>query len=214
VVRASRTIHCAGGAANVAMNIAGLGAKATIIGFVGEDEDAGALNADLAAAGVGAALVPLPDFPTTSKLRIVSSNQQMLRVDFEETGSHPKRAYEGLIQRAREVIRSCSAIVLSNYAKGALSDLVCATVISQARMLGIPALVDPKSPTFEKYRNATTVCPHLHELSVAASHSGKDLEELLDIGERFVEQYGFDFLIITLAERRTERHAEARFGCS
>ena len=201
VVRGSRTIHCPGGAANVAMNIAGLGAKATIIGFVGDDENARALHADLAAAGVGTALVRLPDFPTTSKLRIVSSNQQMLRVDFEKTGTHPEAAYEKLIQQAIEVMPTCSAVVLSDYAKGALSELVCATVIRKARILGIPVLVDPKSPSFEKYRNATTVCPNLHELSAAAGESGKDLETLLDIGERFVEQYGFDFLTITLAEK-------------
>lgn len=102
-----RTIHCPGGAANVVMNIASLGAKARIIGFVGEDEDAGALNADLAAAGVSTALVPLPDFPTTSKLRILSSNQQMLHVDFEKAGTHPEAAYEKLIGQAREVIPSC-----------------------------------------------------------------------------------------------------------
>lgn len=201
VVRGSHATHCPGGAANVAMNVAGLGAKATIVGFVGEDEDAEALDSDLAAAGVCPSFVTLPQFPTTSKLRILSSNQQMLRLDFEKVGPAPQEAYEELIERAREVIPTCSAVVLSDYAKGVLSDHVCAVVIHDARRLGIPVLVDPKSPTFEKYRNATTVCPNLKELSIVAHESSEDVDKLLSKCERFVEEYGFDFLTVTLAEK-------------
>jgi len=201
VVCCSHATHSPGGAANVAMNIARLGAKATIIGFVGEDEDANALDSALAAAGVTSAVLSLPGFPTTSKLRILSGNQQMLRIDCEKAGARPQVAYEQLIQQAREVIPTCSAVVLSDYAKGVLSDLVCAVLIKDARTLGIPVLVDPKSPTFEKYRNATTICPNLKELSLAAHDSGEDFEKLLDICERFVEEYGLDFLTVTLAEK-------------
>ncbi len=200
VVNASRFSQRPGGAANVAMNLAGLGAKATLIGFVGEDEDAETLRIGLNAAGVTATLVSVPDFPTTSKLRILSNNQQMLRVDFEQVRSRPGAFYENVIQTAREVIPSCSAVVLSDYGKGALSDFVCAVIIDEANAHGIPVLVDPKSSTFEKYRNATTVCPNLHELSLAAGGSDKDLEKLFDIGERYVEQYGFSFLTVTLGE--------------
>lgn len=201
VVHGSRSTHCPGGAANVAMNIAGLGAKATVVGFVGEDEDADSLRETLQNAGVDASLVPAAGFPTTSKMRILSSNQQMLRVDFEKAGNRSSVDYERLIQQAREVIPNCSAVVLSDYAKGVLNNLVCAVIINDARTLGIPVLVDPKSPTFEKYRDATTVCPNLKELSLAAGESSADLEKLFDVGERFVEQYGFDFLTVTLAEK-------------
>jgi D-beta-D-heptose 7-phosphate kinase / D-beta-D-heptose 1-phosphate adenosyltransferase len=201
VVHSSRATQCPGGAGNVAMNLVGLGAKATLIGFVGEDEDAEVLKTELAAAGVRAALVSVPDFPTTAKLRILSSNQQMLRVDTEKSGSRPSSAYEQLIQQAREVMPFCSAVVLSDYAKGVLSDLVCSVIINDARTLGIPVLVDPKSATFEKYRNATTVCPNLLELSLAANDSSNDLKKLFDIAEQYVELYGFDFLTITLGEK-------------
>ncbi len=219
VVHGSHSTHSPGGAANVAMNLVGLGAKATVIGFVGEDEDARSLNLELLGAGVSAALVSVPDFPTISKLRILSSNQQMLRLDFEKKGKRPEVCYESLIREAREVISSCSAVVLSDYAKGVLSDHVCSVIIDDARTLGIPVLVDPKSRTFEKYRNATTVCPNLHELSLTASDSSGDIETLLDIGERYVEQYGFDYLTVTLGEkgiavvrkgRRTHAPAVAR----
>jgi D-beta-D-heptose 7-phosphate kinase/D-beta-D-heptose 1-phosphate adenosyltransferase len=201
VVHGSHACHRPGGASNVAMNVVGLGARATIIGFVGEDEEASALKGSLTTAGVNVSFIATPDFPTTSKLRILSRNQQMLRVDFEKIGSRPESAYEKLIHQAREAISSCSAVVLSDYAKGALDEHVCGVIINDARTLGIPVLVDPKSPTFEKYRNATTVCPNLQELAAAAHYSGRDLEKLLDLGERFVEQCGFDFLTVTLAEQ-------------
>jgi D-beta-D-heptose 7-phosphate kinase / D-beta-D-heptose 1-phosphate adenosyltransferase len=201
VVHGSRVTHRPGGAANVAMNLAGLGAQATVVGLVGEDEDGKVLEMELGAAGIRTMFVPVPDFPTTSKMRILSSNQQMLRLDFEKHLTHPDAVFEKLIDRAREAIVGCSAVILSDYAKGALSDRVCGAVISDARTLGIPVLVDPKSHTFAKYRNATTVCPNFQELALAAGYSGGDMEELFDIGEQYVRDYGFDFLTVTLGER-------------
>jgi D-beta-D-heptose 7-phosphate kinase / D-beta-D-heptose 1-phosphate adenosyltransferase len=201
IVHGLRATHCPGGAANVAMNLVGLGARAMLVGFVGEDEDANALNAALASAGVSPSLVPVVGFPTTSKMRIMSGNQQMLRVDFEEVASRSETDYERLIQHARDVIPACSAVVLSDYAKGVLTHKVCAVIIEDARTLGIPVLVDPKSANFEKYRNATTVCPNLKELSAATGEASRDLEELFELGDKFVEQYGFDFLTVTLAEK-------------
>ncbi len=201
VVHASRSNGCPGGAANVAMNLVGLGAKATVIGFVGEDDDADLLQRALEKAGVDVALVPTAGFPTTSKMRILHRNHQMLRIDFEKTGDRSEADYERLLQRAREVIPSCAAVVLSDYAKGVLSRLVCTVLINDARTLGIPVLVDPKSPTFEKYRDATTVCPNLKELALATGRSGEDHQQLFDAGERCVEQFGFDFLAVTLAEK-------------
>jgi len=201
VVHGSHTTHSPGGAANVAMNVVGLGARATVVGFVGEDEDANTLSLELLAAGVGSSLVPVPQFPTISKLRIVSGNQQMLRLDCENTDLRPEASYEALILRARQAMSSCSAVILSDYAKGTLTDRVCAILINDARTLGIPVLVDPKSRTFEKYRNATTVCPNLHELSLAAGDSGNDVEKLLNTAECYVEQYCFDYLTVTLGEK-------------
>ena len=201
IVHGSRSTHCPGGAANVAMNLVGLGAKATVIGFVGQDEDSKILTMQLAAAGVNPCLVSVADFPTISKMRILSCNQQMLRLDFEKKEHSFGEAHEKLIQKAREAISGCSALILSDYAKGVLSDHFCEIVINDARTLGIPVLVDPKSRSLKKYRNATTVCPNVQELSLAAGYSGADLEGLFDVGEKFVEEYGFNFLTVTLGEK-------------
>ncbi|MGA8668836.1 MAG: D-glycero-beta-D-manno-heptose 1-phosphate adenylyltransferase [Terracidiphilus sp.] len=198
IVLSARLSNRPGGAANVGMNLVGLGAHATVVGFVGNDEDANTLHFLLIDGGVNPLLVPVQGFPTTSKLRILSDSHQMLRLDFEKKESRPEAAYEELIRQAREEMAACAAVILSDYAKGALNERVCQTIIDDARTLGIPVLVDPKSLSFEKYRNATAVCPNLRELSLAAGTSSDDFSKLLDIAEAFVEKYGFDFLTVTL----------------
>jgi D-beta-D-heptose 7-phosphate kinase/D-beta-D-heptose 1-phosphate adenosyltransferase len=190
VVRGTQITHCPGGAANVAMNVAGLGAKAIVAGLVGEDQDAEMLRRALEAAGVETRFVPVADIPTTSKLRILSRNQQMLRLDFEKKYIPPRGVYEELIRQSREAISSCSAVILSDYAKGALNDHVCAVIINDARTLGIPVLVDPKSHTFQKYRNATTICPNLQEMALVTGTPPDDVERLLEMGERYLEECG------------------------
>jgi D-beta-D-heptose 7-phosphate kinase / D-beta-D-heptose 1-phosphate adenosyltransferase len=201
VVHGTHVTHCPGGAANVAMNVAGLGAKAIVIGLVGEDIDAEQLESDLHGASVETSFVIVKNFPTTSKLRVLSKNQQMLRLDFEKTISPPVAVYEQLISQARDAIGSCSAVILSDYAKGALNDLVCAVIIQDAHMLGIPVLVDPKSDSFHKYRNATTICPNLKEMAIVAGTSTQNIKALLDKAERHLEEYGVEFLTITLGEK-------------
>ncbi len=201
VVRGTQITHCPGGAANVAMNVAGLGAKAIVAGLVGEDQDAELLRRALEAAGVETRFVPVADIPTTSKLRILSRNQQMLRLDFEKKYIPPHGVYEELIRQSREAISSCSAVILSDYAKGALNDHVCAVIINDARTLGIPVLVDPKSHTFQKYRNATTICPNLQEMALVTGTPPDDVERLLEMGERYLEECGLEFLTVTLGEK-------------
>jgi D-beta-D-heptose 7-phosphate kinase/D-beta-D-heptose 1-phosphate adenosyltransferase len=200
IVHGTHVTHCPGGAANVAMNLVGLGAQAIVIGLVGEDSDAEDLESDLHASGVETSFIRVPGTPTTSKLRVLSKNQQMLRLDFEKKGNPPAPVYEQLIRQARDAISSCSAVILSDYAKGALNDHACAVIIHDAHMLGIPVLVDPKSPTFHKYRNATTVCPNLNEMALVAGASTDDVEALLDKAEKHLEECGLEFLTVTLGE--------------
>ena len=177
IVHGSRLTHCPGGAGNVAMNIAGLGGKTNLLGFVGTDEESSLLNKGLETGGVAASLISVSDFPTTSKLRILGGSQQMLRLDFEKRGARPTEAYEKLIAEARRLMPECSAVVLSDYAKGVLTERVCAQLIQEARTLGVPVLVDPKSSSFEKYRGATTVCPNLGELALATGLLGAAVED-------------------------------------
>jgi D-beta-D-heptose 7-phosphate kinase/D-beta-D-heptose 1-phosphate adenosyltransferase len=201
VVHATHKSHQPGGAANVAMNLVRLGAKTRVIGFTGGDEDEKLLLESLRANGIDPVCVVSDGFPTTAKLRILGGQQQMLRLDTERVGSRPKHDQDRLIEAVGSELAHCDAVVLSDYAKGVLSPEVCQAVISGARKLDIPVLVDPKSADFSRYRGASTICPNLSELSRAANVDARDLNALLDAAERMVSLFDVEFLTATLSEK-------------
>ena len=201
VVRLAHRSEQPGGAANVAMNIAGLGARVTLAGFAGQDEDRAALEACLEKAGVTAQLTAFAGCPTTSKLRILGGQQQILRLDVEQTRGYPQHAHDALLAGIRAALPGVRAVVLSDYAKGVLSEEVCRAVIDEARALGIPVLVDPKHRDFSRYRGATTICPNLHELSAATGIPPKDTEPLLAAAAAMLPALGLEYLTVTLSEK-------------
>ncbi|QHN02811.1 D-glycero-beta-D-manno-heptose-7-phosphate kinase [Granulicella sp. WH15] len=190
-----------GGAANVAMNLAGLGCQTFLAGFWGSDHDQAELAALLQAANVDTRGVVSSTLPTTSKTRIVGRTQQMLRLDIESREAPPEVELERLLERAAELTGKMHAVILSDYAKGALTQKICAAVIAAARAGGIPVLVDPKTRDFGKYAGATTVCPNLNELSVATGVPSDDMAGLLAAAQGLLVQHGFDYMTVTLSEK-------------
>ena len=190
-----------GGAANVAMNVAGLGAEAWLFGFCGEDADRAALGQLLTDSGVESHLTPVAGHPTTSKLRILSGRQQMLRLDMERTDGYPAEAYAALIAQAEAGLDGADAVVLSDYAKGVLTAEVCQRVIQSARQREIPVLVDPKQRDLRRYRGATTICPNRSELAAATGVPARDQEALLAAGQRLAAELDIDYLTATLSEK-------------
>ncbi len=201
VVRASHRSAQPGGAANVAMNLAGLGAGVTLLGFAGGDSDQQALEELLEAAGVCSMLTRTSGIPTTSKLRILSGNQQMLRLDTESHAPRPMDAYAELLDQFEKALPAAGVVILSDYAKGVLTDDLCRTLIQRSRAAGIPVLVDPKSRTFEHYRGATTICPNLNELSLATQESSGDVERILTAGQGMIARLDVEYLTVTLSEK-------------
>jgi D-beta-D-heptose 7-phosphate kinase/D-beta-D-heptose 1-phosphate adenosyltransferase len=201
VVRASHRTEQPGGAANVAMNIVGLGAQATLFGFRGDDADGLALEACLRRSGVAFAMTPVPSHPTTGKLRILGGRQQMLRLDTERTDGYPAEAHAALMLNLDAALESAHALVLSDYAKGVLSEEFCRHAIAAARRRGIPVLVDPKQRDFSRYRGATAVCPNLAELSAATGAPPKDVEALLTAGQKLVPALDLSCLVVTMSEK-------------
>ena len=201
VVRMAHRSEQPGGAANVAMNIAGLGARVTLAGFAGQDEERGALEACLAKAGVTSELTIVPGHPTTSKLRILGGQQQILRLDVERTKGYPRQAYDGLLAAIRAALSTVRAVVLSDYAKGVLSEQVCREVIEEARGQGLPVLVDPKHRDFSRYRGATTICPNLQELSAATGLPPKETVPLLEAAAAMLPTLDLEYLTVTLSEK-------------
>jgi D-beta-D-heptose 7-phosphate kinase/D-beta-D-heptose 1-phosphate adenosyltransferase len=201
VVRATHRSEQPGGAGNVAMNLARLGAHTTVVGFTGGDEDQRALDESLRRNGILPEVVVSEGFPTITKMRILGGRQQMLRLDSERLEARPQADYDRLIQTVLARLPDCDAVVLSDYAKGVLTPEVCQRTIQAARRQGIPVLVDPKCVDFTRYSGATTICPNLSELSAAAHLDARDLKPVLDAAEGMVSQFGLEFLTATLSEK-------------
>jgi D-beta-D-heptose 7-phosphate kinase/D-beta-D-heptose 1-phosphate adenosyltransferase len=201
VVRALLRDEKPGGAANVAMNLAGLGASVTLIGFAGGDREQLTLEARLLEQGIDAQLISVSHAPTTTKLRILSGHQQMLRLDSEAEAKFSVENYRELTRRVVSGLEGSAVVVVSDYAKGGLSEEVCQTIISEARRRSIPVLVDPKNRSFARYRGATAICPNLKELAIATGESALDLEPLLDRGQMLLSDLELDYMAVTLGEK-------------
>jgi D-beta-D-heptose 7-phosphate kinase / D-beta-D-heptose 1-phosphate adenosyltransferase len=194
-----------GGVANVAMNMALLGAQTRVIGFTGGDENGRILEMSLRENGIAADFIVSEGFPTIVKTRILGGQQQMLRLDSERADARPQADYDRLIQCALSRLPECNALVLSDYAKGSFTPEVCQTLIQAARKQGIPVLADPKCPDFSRYRGATTICPNLAEISAAARDGDwarvHGVEEPLCAAQSMVKELNLDFLTATLSEK-------------
>lgn len=184
-----------GGAANVAMNIAALGASSRLVGLTGPDDAAKVLDNALTAFNVSCDFVTVPGHPTITKLRVLSRNQQLIRLDFEEGFSavDPQPLHE----RIDQALPAVGALVLSDYAKGALSSVQ--NMIRQARAAGVPVLIDPKGADFERYRGATLLTPNLSEFEAVVGRC-KTEEELVERGTALLEQFEFSALLVTRSE--------------
>ena len=202
VVRTSLQDEKPGGAANVAMNLAGLGASVSVCGFAGGDPEQEQLESLLAEAGVEPLLTPVPGAATTTKLRILSGNQQMMRLDTDPPpSSYPGGAYDDLLQRALAALPNAAVVVLSDYAKGVLTEQVCQALVKAARSRNIPVLVDPKQRNFTRYRGATAICPNRKELAVATGEPATDLHRLLAAGQAMLRSLQVEFMAVTLGEK-------------
>ena len=184
-----------GGAANVAANIATLGGQVRVLGVAGADEAADKLEAKLRRSGVTAELIRLPGQATITKLRVLSRNQQLLRLDFEDgfPGFEPAM----LQNRFEAALPETDVVVLSDYQKGALREVE--HYIRTARAAGRPVLVDPKGCDFARYRGATLLTPNLAEFEAVVGCC-RDEAELVGKGEALRRDLALEALLITRGE--------------
>jgi len=195
VVRVNGDEDRPGGAANVALNIAALGAAATIAGITGQDEAGDELTRRLTAAGVLCHFHASSEAPTITKLRVISQHQQLLRVDFEEPFSVDDVSI--LTRQALAALDQTQVLVLSDYGKGSLADT--RALIEAARARGIPVVVDPKGEDFSKYSGATVITPNLSEFEAVAGHCASE-DELISKGQALRESLNLTALLITRGE--------------
>ncbi|MCU0736374.1 MAG: bifunctional D-glycero-beta-D-manno-heptose-7-phosphate kinase/D-glycero-beta-D-manno-heptose 1-phosphate adenylyltransferase HldE [Methylotetracoccus sp.] len=195
IVRVDDREERTGGAGNVAVNIARLGAHVTLLGYCGQDEAGDSLIALLERAGVRCRLERLHRQPTITKLRVISRHQQLLRLDFEEL-LKPERPRALLETFEAELIRA-DVVVLSDYGKGTLGRVQ--QLIAVARGAGKPVMVDPKGMDFSRYRHATAMTPNLAEFEAVAGPCRTELE-LREKAEAMVTELALHALLITRGE--------------
>ncbi|QOL15769.1 bifunctional D-glycero-beta-D-manno-heptose-7-phosphate kinase/D-glycero-beta-D-manno-heptose 1-phosphate adenylyltransferase HldE [Dickeya dianthicola] len=185
-----------GGAANVAMNIAALGAGSRLVGLTGIDDAARALSAKLNEVNVKCDFVSVPTHPTITKLRVLSRNQQLIRLDFEE--GFDSVDPQPMIDRIQQALPKIGALVLSDYAKGALVHVQ--SMIQTARAAGVPVLIDPKGTDFNRYRGATLLTPNLSEFEAVAGRC-KDEHDLVERGAALLADLDLSALLVTRSEQ-------------
>ena len=195
VVKVQNTKDSPGGAGNVALNLAALGAAASLAGLVGDDSAGRELQTSLNAAGVLCDFIRVSDKPTITKLRVISRHQQLIRLDFEEQFSSADAKPLG--ERVNALLGKADVIVLSDYKKGALSHVQ--ELIKLARAAGVPVLVDPKGEDFSVYRGATLVKPNLHEFEAIVGRCLSE-EELVQKGQQLLRELDLQALLITRGE--------------
>jgi len=185
-----------GGAGNVAINLAGLGVETTLSGLVGDDEHAKQLRSAVEEKGVRRSVMPCPA-DTIVKLRVLSRNQQLIRIDFET----PLDDYadESFLQYASNLIAEHDVVLLSDYAKGTLTNIEA--LISACRVLNTPVLVDPKGADFSRYAGATLITPNLSEFEAVVGACHQDDTVISARARDLCEQHGFEAVLVTRSER-------------
>jgi rfaE bifunctional protein kinase chain/domain len=206
VVEVQRRDHRIGGAGNVALNLAALGARVSVISIMGEDEEAGRLRQLLEENRVDTTLLSSSQSRiTTSKTRVISRNQHMLRMDNEMTHELAAEDEERLIGSVRRYIETSSprVMVLEDYNKGVLTERVITEVIALCRAKGILTAVDPKRRNFFSYRHAGIFKPNLKEvreaLNIIDDATGES--ELRSIHELLKERMQHEISLVTLSEK-------------
>jgi len=195
VVRVGNSEDRPGGAGNVALNIAALGSAATLIGIVGQDDTGRELASRLAAAGVYCEFLQSADKPTITKLRVISQHQQLIRLDFEQEFDEQDR--EGIQGKVEELLPNAQAVVLSDYAKGALADV--SKILQVAHKHKLPVIVDPKGSDFSRYWGATIITPNLNEFENIVGKCVHE-DELVKKGLELIRQLEIQALLITRGE--------------
>ena len=195
VLNVEREEECPGGAANVALNIASLGAEVSLFGLVGKDAAAECLIAKLTAQNVKTFLIQQENYKTIVKLRILGQHQQVIRLDFEDTTAPDD--FSVLLKAFELALTDADVVILSDYAKGVLT--IAPELIRLSRAFGKAVFVDPKRKDFTHYVGASVITPNYKEFEevVGPCHSE---DEIVDKGMALIERLSLEALLITRSE--------------
>ena len=204
VVKIARTEERPGGAANVARNAVALGAEATLLSVIGDDEPGATLERLLVGERVRTSFHRDASLATTVKLRVIGRQQQLLRIDFETAPSHEILSTK-LADYERQ-LRDADLVILSDYGKGGLAHIT--TMIERARGSGKAVLVDPKGEDYARYRGATLLTPNRNEFRQVVGR-WRDEAEMTAKAQALRRELALDALLVTRAEEGMSLYAES-----
>jgi rfaE bifunctional protein kinase chain/domain len=191
-----------GGAANVAGNIVSLGAKAQVLGVIGDDEQGKHLLSELGKCGIPSDSVLIDSGrPTSVKTRIIAHNQQVVRTDLESREDLSVSLSQRLIERMKDRISGSNVVIISDYGKGVMTDSVLNAIISEARSRNVPVCVDPKETRLLSYSNVNVITPNQHEAGFAYGRKIVDETTLEEVGWGLSKRLGCDGVLITRGEK-------------
>lgn len=197
IVSVDHQTHALGGAGNVATNLTTLGSHVWLAGAVGADSAEMKIAELLTQTpGISSYLHPCHDRPTTTKTRIMAHGQQLLRADREERHPIPAQAEDNIVRWIQERLDSMHACVLSDYAKGVLTEKLISSLITLCKQANIPVIVDPKGHRYSRYRGATVVTPNLEEAHLAVENEDQNLP-LAEVADRLLDEIRDGALLIT-----------------
>ncbi len=196
VVKINQDEDRPGGAANVALNIASMGGKVTLTGITGDDEAALTLETHLQAMNISCQFDRKNEIPTITKLRVMSRNQQLIRLDFEESIAQVNKSL--LNNKVEEIVSKHDVLLLSDYDKGTLSDVQ--SLIKAAIKFNVPVLVDPKGNDFSRYQGATIITPNMSEFEAVVG-TCKDEAEIVTKGLNLLKELDLQAMLVTRSEQ-------------
>ena len=201
VVTLNETTEVAGGAANVAANVAGLGAKPFLVGIVGEDAEAEILSTVLKNGQVSANfLIPIKNRQTTLKTRIIAHQQQIVRLDQENTKPLTSLEVENVLKKIETLWEMIDIVIISDYAKGFLTEELLLRLITTATKHKKPVLIDPKGQNYSKYIGATLLTPNQAEAAKACKLDDDEPEIIEIAGKRLLKEIKVEAVLITKGE--------------
>jgi D-beta-D-heptose 7-phosphate kinase/D-beta-D-heptose 1-phosphate adenosyltransferase len=202
VVNLDEVTYVLGGAGNVAANVVGFRHDAILLGVKGKDKEGEILTSLLRDHGITDYLAVEKDRPTTTKTRVVAGNQHLLRIDSEVTQPLYIRSGNTLRSRMKTVLSTCNAIVISDYAKGAVSEQMAADVVGLGKKHKIPVFVDPKGTSWVRYGDAFCITPNRKEFVefYHVNYGGKldSIEEIVAVAPNIVYEFNLTYMCVTL----------------
>lgn len=199
VVKVKETL---GGAANVAHNLALLGCRTIVAGYIGNDYHGESLRKQFTERNISMDGLVETKAPTTTKIRVIGGHQQMMRLDFEETKPAVDENGKRLLSKVKKCLEAGSqAIILSDYGKGVCTAELCSELISLGKEYGVPVIVDPKGTDWSRYRGADYITPNLKELNeVQKEPAGNEDEAVVRAARYALRRFHIGAMVATRSE--------------